>query len=75
MITPAQVLADNLRATIARMNYVPCTEAEAKRNATVTDVEGVACYDKSDLCPPPRPDGAHDAEKPTPAPATNGNRG
>jgi hypothetical protein len=27
------------------------------------------------LCQPPRPDGAHDAEKPTPAPAPNGNRG
>jgi len=26
-------------------------------------------------CPPPLPDGAHDAEKPTLAPAPNGSRG
>jgi hypothetical protein len=26
-------------------------------------------------CPPLLPDGAHDAEKPTPAPAHNGNQG
>jgi hypothetical protein len=27
------------------------------------------------LCPPPRPAGAHDAEKPTPTPAHNDSRG
>lgn len=27
------------------------------------------------LCPPPLPDGAHDAERPTPAPVHNVNRG
>jgi hypothetical protein len=74
-MTPAQILADNLRATIDHMGYVPCAEATAARNATITDVYGVACYSKTDICPPPRPDGAHDVERPTSAPAPNVSQG
>lgn len=36
---------------IDRKGYVPCSMATATRNATVTEVLGVACYSKTDICP------------------------
>lgn len=77
--TPSRAVHEALQAAtlnaIDRRGYVPCHMATATRNATVTEVLGVACYSKTDLCPPPLPAGAHAAESHTPAPVHNGSRG
>lgn len=73
--TPSRKVHEALWAAtlnaIDRKGYVPCSMAAATQNATVTEVLGVACYSKTDICPPPRPAGAHAAESHTPAPAHN----
>lgn len=36
-------------AAIDRKGYIPCHMATATRNATITEVMGVACYSKADV--------------------------